>query len=159
MSKYDELCSALSEQTHAERNYWQALQVRAGQIASGLWTYLEFPSKTYKDFDGKQSYSYVALTKPGEDKDCHYPQLPGSKGAIHFDLLITLEEEPGCFPKSKVRFSLNVGSTGETLRVWDNSGNIDVDVPIGSDGNEEVYAQIFDALKKHLSYRPAFRKE
>ncbi len=159
MSKYEELCSALSEQTQAEQNYWQALQMRAAQLAAGLWKYLEYPSQTFKDHDGKGPTPYVALTKPGEDKECHFPYLPGSKGAIQFDLVVTLEEEPGLFPKSKVRFNFNIGSTGEVLRVWDDSGTVDVEMAIGSEGNEEVYAQIFEGLKTFLSSRPVYRKE
>lgn len=41
MSKYEELCSAYVDQNEAVRNYWQAHQLRAAQIAAGLWGYLE----------------------------------------------------------------------------------------------------------------------
>jgi hypothetical protein len=153
MSRYEELCRAYSAQGEAEHNYWQALQLRAAQIASGLWTYLDYPSQTYKDIDQAGSVPYVLLTQPGEEKKTHFTHLPGSNSAIQFDLVITLEQEPNLFPKSKVRFALNIGSTGEVLRVWDSSKTIDVEVAIGSEENEEVYAQIFEGLKKHLAYR------
>lgn len=159
MSKYEELCRAYSDQHQAQLDYWQALQIRAVQIADGLWKYLEYPNKTFPDHDGKGVIPYVTMTKPGEDKECHFMDLPGSKGAVQFDVVVTLEEEPGLFPKSKVRFSFNIGSTGEVLRVWDKSGSIDVEAPIGSVGNEALYAQIFEALKSYLSQRPVLKKE
>lgn len=158
MTKYHELCSAFTDQGEAVRNYWEALQLRAGQIAIGLWQYLEYPQKNYLSLDGKTSEPYVVLTNRGEKKSCHFHELKGSNGAVQFDILVTVEENPGVFPKGTVRFSFNMGREGDSLRIWDDSGTIDTLTDIGSPGNENLYDQIFSALKVHLSSRPSLQK-
>lgn len=157
MSKYDELCKALSDHNEASRDYWQTLQMQAAQIAAGLWKYLEYPSQSYAGHAGEGFLPYILLTRPGEEKGCQFLDLPGKDGAIQFDVIITVEVEQNHFPKTRLRYSFNIGKSGQVLKVWDVTGNITAEFPVENPDFEYLYEQIFLAIRTWLKARPSMQ--
>lgn len=157
MSRYDELCSALGDHNQASRDYWDSLKLRAAQIADGLSKYLEYPFEKYPTLDGGGFTRYVLLTKPGEEQECYYVDLPCQDGAVQFDLIVTIEEKTNQFPKLKLRFPLHIGSNGNVLKVWNDHKTIAADIQIGDQNVDHLYASIFSAVKDFLQQRPILK--
>ncbi|NWB08940.1 hypothetical protein HX862_13595 [Pseudomonas sp. D5002] len=156
MSRYEELCRSYEDQDKAAIQYWQALQLKAVQIANGLRVYLEYPEKDYLGLDGVSKLPYVYVTNRGEKEEVsHFTELKGDRGAIDFDILITLEVAAGVFPKNLLRISMHIGSVDGLLRVWSDNPAIKADiVPSQPSSYDALYEQIFEALRTHLSDRP-----
>ncbi|WP_339451575.1 hypothetical protein [Pseudomonas sp. JAI120] len=157
MSRYEELRDAFNKQEEAAIAYWQGLQIKAEQITEGLSQYLEYPEKDYLDPDNKIKKRYIYMTKRGEkEKVRHFTDLEGARGAIDFDIIITLECAAGIFPKSLYRLAMHIGAVDGLLRVWSDTSGVSADiVPTQPSSYEVLYQQIFTVLKAQLEVRPS----
>lgn len=154
MTKYSELSNAFAMQQQANLEYWQGLQIKAAQITAGFGGYLGLDSSTYKDLKGGQ-VPYIQLRKHGGAEEVHFTALEGTKGAIHFDVAVTLESEPGVFPKSIVCIPLKIGQANQELVVWSDETDISSRIDLGSIDYSALHGQMFERLKEYLSARPA----
>jgi hypothetical protein len=156
MSRYEDLRSAFNKQEEEEREYWQGLQQRAALITKDLALFLEYPENDYLDLDEVTKRRYVYMTNPGKKEEVrHFTDLEGSRGAIDFDIIITLEVARDTFPKSLFRIAMHIGAVDGILRVWSDASSVKADiVPNQPSSYQVLYQQIFEVLKTQLAVRP-----
>lgn len=153
MTKYGELSAAFAMQQQANLDYWQGLQIKAAQITAGFGDYLGLESRTYEDLKGG-NVNYIQLRKHGGTEEVHFTELEGGKGAIHFAVAVTLESEPGVFPKSVFSIPLKIGKADQVLVVWSDETEISSRIELDLIDYSALYGQMFDRLKDYLSTRP-----
>ncbi|NWE68962.1 hypothetical protein HX857_09610 [Pseudomonas gingeri] len=155
MSRYEDLRAAFIKQEEDEFEYWHDLQRRAVLFAKDLTEFLEYPKPDYEDLDGGKNHRYVYITKPGsKDEIRNFTELEGSRGAVDFDIVITLERDRGTYPKSLFRIAMHIGSANGLLRVWSDVANVKADIVKDQPSSyEALYQQIFEALKLQLAAR------
>ncbi len=158
MSRFLQLRELQSSQNDAIREYWRDVQGTAGVIRQGFSDYMELPSEIYTDSSSREERQYVKLAKfeGGEFKDARLHELSGEDSWLDFSLGLTIDKELNTYPKKTLftKLRLKKEDGGYHVTSPDHPFSIKASGTDGQADFSELYENIFQILRKHLSYKP-----